>query len=168
MSGYRGWIQLQDPCCCCGLVVQSCLTLCSVMDCNPQGISVHGLSKARILEWMPFPSPGDLSNPGIKLHLLLGRWILYHWATWEAPQAPYLHAKIVYNPLLCSLFYVTCSYSSSFHSEHLSTAGKSGTLYWGHRTISPALAKLHGNYCHEPSSLSWAIIFLTSQLPSLY
>ena len=29
------------------------------------GSSVHGISKARILE-LPFPSSGDLPNPGIK------------------------------------------------------------------------------------------------------
>ena len=30
------------------------------------GSSVHEILQARILEWLPFPSPGDLSNPGIK------------------------------------------------------------------------------------------------------
>ena len=28
--------------------------------------SVHGISQTRILEWLPFPSPGDLPDPGIK------------------------------------------------------------------------------------------------------
>ena len=35
------------------------------MDCSLPGSSVHGIFQARILEW-PFPSPGDLLNPGIK------------------------------------------------------------------------------------------------------
>ena len=26
----------------------------------------HGILQARILEWVAFPSPGDLPNPGIK------------------------------------------------------------------------------------------------------
>ena len=34
-------------------------------DCNPPGSSVHGISPARTLAWMPFPSPGDLPNSGI-------------------------------------------------------------------------------------------------------
>ena len=42
-------------------VAQSCLTLCDPMD-----YSVHGILQARILEWVPFPSPGDLLNPGIE------------------------------------------------------------------------------------------------------
>ena len=28
--------------------------------------TVHGILQARILEWVPFPSPGDLPNPGIE------------------------------------------------------------------------------------------------------
>ena len=31
------------------------------------GSSVHGILQARILEWLPFPPPGDLPNPGIEL-----------------------------------------------------------------------------------------------------
>ena len=27
---------------------------------------VDGILQARILEWVPFPSPGDLPNPGIE------------------------------------------------------------------------------------------------------
>ena len=33
------------------------------MDCIA---SVHGILQARILEWVTFPSPGDLPDPGIK------------------------------------------------------------------------------------------------------
>ena len=42
-------------------VAQSCPTLCHPMD-----HTVHGILQARILEWVPFSSPGDLPNPGIK------------------------------------------------------------------------------------------------------
>ena len=38
-------------------VAQSCPTLCDPMDCSPPGFSVHGVLQARILEWLPFPSP---------------------------------------------------------------------------------------------------------------
>ena len=33
-------------------VCLSCLTLCESMDCSPPGSSVHGVSQARILEWV--------------------------------------------------------------------------------------------------------------------
>ena len=37
------------------------------MDYSPPDSSVHGIFQARILEsGMPFPSPGDLLDPGIE------------------------------------------------------------------------------------------------------
>ena len=46
---------------------QSCLPLCDPMDCSLPGSSIHWVLQARVLEyWLPFPSPGDLPNPGIK------------------------------------------------------------------------------------------------------
>ena len=47
-------------------VSQSCLTPSDPMDCSLPGSSVHGICQARILEWLPSPSPGDLPNPEIK------------------------------------------------------------------------------------------------------
>ena len=46
-------------------VVQSCLTLCDLLDCSPPGSSVHRIFQARILEWLP--TPGDLPYPEIEL-----------------------------------------------------------------------------------------------------
>ena len=43
--------------------------LCIMSDfCNysPPGSSVHQILQARILEWVAFPLPGNLPNPGIK------------------------------------------------------------------------------------------------------
>ena len=36
------------------------------MDCSPPGSSVHRILQARILEWVAFPSPGDLPDAGIE------------------------------------------------------------------------------------------------------
>ena len=38
-------------------------------SCPPpqRGTSVHGILQARVLEWSPFPSPGDLPDPGTEL-----------------------------------------------------------------------------------------------------
>ena len=47
-------------------VTKSYLTLCDPMDCSLSVFSVHGILQARILEWLPYPSPGDLPNPGIE------------------------------------------------------------------------------------------------------
>ena len=37
--------------------LQLCLTLCDPMDGSPPGSSIHGILQARILEWVPLPSP---------------------------------------------------------------------------------------------------------------
>ena len=68
------------------LVAQSCPTLCDPMGFSPPGSSVHGVLQARILEWLPFPSPGDLPNPGIEPSSLLSpAWAgEFPGATWEA------------------------------------------------------------------------------------
>ena len=50
---------------CVCLIAKSCLALDS-RDCSLPGSSVHGVSQARILEWLPFFPPEDLPNPGIK------------------------------------------------------------------------------------------------------
>ena len=49
---------------------QLCPTLCDIMDCSPPGSSVHGISQAGIPDWVAFPSPGDLPDPGIQLNSL--------------------------------------------------------------------------------------------------
>ena len=46
--------------------VAHCVWLCNPTDYSPPGSSVHGISQARILDWLPFPSRGDLPEPGIK------------------------------------------------------------------------------------------------------
>ena len=37
------------------------------MNCSPPGFSVYEIFQARILEWVAFPPPGDLPDPGIQL-----------------------------------------------------------------------------------------------------
>ena len=36
------------------------------MHCGPPGSSVHGISRQEYCSGLPFPSPGDLPNPGIE------------------------------------------------------------------------------------------------------
>ena len=60
------------------------------MDCSPPGSSVHGIFP-RILEWVAISCSRGSSQPRDRTHIsCTGRWIHYHWATWEVP----LHWKI--------------------------------------------------------------------------
>ena len=45
---------------------QSCPTLCNPTGCSPPGSSVHEIFQARNWSELPFPSPGDIPNPGIE------------------------------------------------------------------------------------------------------
>ena len=67
------------------LCAPSCLTLCNLMECSLPASSVLGISQARILEWVAISSSRGSSWPrdGTQVSCI-GRWVLYHWATWEA------------------------------------------------------------------------------------
>ena len=64
VQGQRSSVGL--PVCVCVCVSYWCPTLCGPIDCSLPGSCVHGVLQARILEWLLFPSPGDLPNSGIK------------------------------------------------------------------------------------------------------
>ena len=84
-------------------VDQSCLTLCDPMDCSPSGSSVHEILQARILEWVAISSSRGAFWLRDQVHVscisCIGRWILYHWATWEAPLSQILTSIYEYTLL---------------------------------------------------------------------
>ena len=47
---------------CMHAVAQRCLILCNLMDYSPQGSSVHGITPARILEWVAISDSRGLSQ----------------------------------------------------------------------------------------------------------
>ena len=75
-------------------VTQSCPTVSDPMDCSLPGSSIHGILQAKILEWVDFPSPGDLPNPGSNLDLLRCRWILLPVAP---PGKPHLSLNLAFS-----------------------------------------------------------------------
>ena len=48
------------------VVAQSCPNLCAPMDCSLLGSSVHGIFRLEYWSGLPFPTPGDLADPGIE------------------------------------------------------------------------------------------------------
>ena len=66
----------------CAKLLQSCLTLCDPMDCNPPGSPVHGILQARRLEWAAVPFSRASSQPRDRSHVsyvsCMGRQVLYH------------------------------------------------------------------------------------------
>ena len=81
----------------CG-VAKSQTQLSDWTELNWWSLALRGILQARILLWcsgLPFPSPGDLPNPGIKPWVscssYIGRQILYHWVIREAHVCVYTH-----------------------------------------------------------------------------
>ena len=74
--------------CYCCLVAKLCPALLGPIDCSPPGSSIHGISEARILEWVAISFPRGTSQSRDQAHITCvsstGRWVLYHWDTYEA------------------------------------------------------------------------------------
>ena len=68
-------------------VTQLCPILWDLVDYSPPGSSIHGILQARILEWVAISfSKGSCQSRNWTCISCIGRQILYHWATREAPE----------------------------------------------------------------------------------
>ena len=67
------------------LAAQSCLTLCDPIDYSPPDFSVHGISQARILEWVAILFSRGSSQPRDRTEVscIAGRFFIA-WTTREA------------------------------------------------------------------------------------
>ena len=102
-------------CCCCCLVSNCIWLFRGPMDCSLPGSSVHGISQARILEWVAFPFFRGYSWPRDWTCISCNsRLILYHWATWEADLVT--HNETI--PLLDKLQIKTCQFFMQFIFTH--------------------------------------------------
>ena len=89
----------------CSVVSDSLLPV----DCNPPGSSVRGSFQARILEWVAIAYFRGSSRPRDWTHIsfisYIGRQILYHCTTWEAPFYSIVISEITQKNQLLGLFY---------------------------------------------------------------
>ena len=96
--------------CCCCLVTKPCLTLCNSMNCSPLGPSVHGISQARILEWVAISlsrgssrlrdrtcvscSGRQILNATREAHEFSYRWAIFGTQIWRLLQTEMCSHKI--------------------------------------------------------------------------
>ena len=70
-------------------VAQSCLTLCDPMNCSLPDPPSTGFSRQEYWSGLPYPPPGDLSDPGIEptslTSTVLAGGFFTTSATWEIP-----------------------------------------------------------------------------------
>ena len=82
-----------------------------------------GFSRQEYWSGLPFPSPGDLSDPGMEppapvTPALIGRWILYHWVTWGS--CPRINTHTQPPPLSNATIQATCFNLWTFINTSLS------------------------------------------------
>ena len=81
------------------------LTLCDPIDRSPPGSCVHGILQARILEWVAVFFSRRSSQPRDRTRVswvsCIGRQILYHCATWEAPYEGEVSFKLIFCLFVC-------------------------------------------------------------------
>ena len=66
---------------------------------KPSGSSIHGIFQTRILEWVAISFSRESSWPRDQTRVsCIGRWILYLWATWEAPFPSLCHLRRKWEP----------------------------------------------------------------------
>ena len=95
----------------CCLIAKLCLNnFCNPMDCNPPDSSVHGISQARILEWVAISFSRGSSRPRDWTCVsCIGRQILYCWGTREAQRK-----KVLTQKTISKRKFFCASYSSLF------------------------------------------------------
>ena len=138
-------------------VAHFCPTLCLNMDCSLPDSSVHGISQARILEWVTMPSSMGPSWPRDPTCIpCTGRQILYCCAIWGSP---YWHTLLL-SRFSCVWLFVT-PWNAACQAP-LST-GFPRQEYWiglpfppprdlpdpGIESMSPASPALAGNFLNH-------------------
>ena len=69
---------------------QSRPTFCNPKDCSPPGSSVPGIPRQEYWSGLPFPSPGDLPDPGIEPTYLQSAALAVRFFTMNATGKQYL------------------------------------------------------------------------------
>ena len=72
----------------CMLSCFSHVQLCDPIQFSPPGSSIHGILLARILEWVPFPTPGNLPKLWIKPMSLMSPALAGRFFTLAPPGKP--------------------------------------------------------------------------------
>ena len=76
------------------------------MDCSLLGSIVCAVSQLRILEWVAISSSWGSASPRnwtwVSRVSCIGKWILYHWATWGAQNTAAAAKSLQSCPTLCN------------------------------------------------------------------
>ena len=94
------------PCSCAGSVTQSCPTVCDLMDCSAPGSMEFSRQEYR--SRLPFPTPGDLPNPGLEPASRVFPALIARFFTTSQPGNPPCCAMLSRFRLCVTLWTVAC------------------------------------------------------------
>ena len=141
------------PCYCYCSVAKSCPPLFDHMDCSLPGSSAHGISQARILEWVAISFSRGSSWPRDRNCTSCTGRILYNWATWEAQRASaQFSSSVVSNSLRPHGLQHTRLPCPSPTSGGYSNSCPSSR--WCHPTISSSVIPCSSHFQSSPASES--------------
>ena len=141
---------------------------CDLMDRNPPGFSVGGILQSRILKWVAVSSFRRFSWHRYLTHVFcIGRWILYHWVTWEA------HLGIVFSLILDSHVPITLYYTYSFSNillfllpQVLCTCYDLGRLHCTLKAVSQGFLLILQSSTSLPTCLRSTSLIFSFRFPS--
>ena len=94
-------VKLLCVCVCVCVCAQSRPNPCDPCGLNPTGSLVHGISQARILEQIGISytrgSSWSRDLTWVSCISCIGRWILYHWATWDTGFYTFVQTHRMFN-----------------------------------------------------------------------
>ena len=129
------------------------------MNCIPPGSSAHGISQARISEWVAISFSRGSSWPRDRTCIsCTGRWILYHWATWEA-QLSFFFFSSLFKPKLSR-----CGQLESFQIATVSFWQDPMICCWKQTHQDISSGNLNINVGDTPKLLCFIIFYSASQL----
>ena len=148
--------------------------LCGPKDHSLPGSSVHGIFPAWILEWVAIfysrGSPQFRDWTHISYISCIGRWILYHCATWEAPRDTGYIEKASSEPaddfsswswsLACSNHFLRSSVSHKAEKPGCMLAACIYSHFMGHRavhepTTSSSKPLSNASSCEDSGRAAW-------------
>ena len=123
-------------------------------DCSPPGSSVHGISQARILEWVTISSSRRSSLPRDQptSPALVGRFFFFYcWASRKVPKWHYICSywkiKRIHPDLIIQEKYSMCSRNSveTARRKETTLSGKGFSLFWNVTLVLPRVQLLKNN-----------------------
>ena len=147
------------------VLVAQCPTVCNPMDWNPLGSSVHGISQARILEWVAISSSRGSSQPRdwTCVSCIAGRFftagatrVAHVWANVKKKKKKVTAALNVYQNTYIFISYLLCIFGIDSQIHGLIKLGSTAlnhsvVLFWNVKTrntlsLDIGTLTLNGNF----------------------